>query len=181
MLRGVNVGGNNKIKMEDLRALCADLGCSDVQTYVNSGNAVFRSPAKGGSAKDRDALGKRIEAAIETTCGFRTPVVLRSAEELRRVVKGNPFPAYALSAPGKLHVNFLYADPGEARRQAVRAMKFDPEELRLDGREIYIYYPEGAGQSKLRWSVVDKALGTSGTARNWNTVLKLLEMAERLE
>jgi uncharacterized protein (DUF1697 family) len=174
MLRAVNVGGRNMVKMEELRGLCSSLGCSEVQTYVQSGNVVFCSGLK------EQTLQKRLEDSIEKAFGFRTLVVLRSSAELKAVIARNPFPAYARSAPAKLHVNFLYADPGEERRKLVRAMRFDPEEMRLEGREIYIYYPVGAGLSKLRWAPIDKTLGTAGTARNWNTVVKLREMAEGL-
>jgi uncharacterized protein (DUF1697 family) len=175
MLRAVNVGGKNMIRMESLRMLCTSLGCSDVRTYVQSGNVVFRYPGK-----DAGKLAASMEGGIEQTFGFRVPVMLRTTAELRRVVEGNPFAFYAESAPAKLHVNFLYTDPGESRREVVRAMPIAPEELRIIGRELYVYYPQGAGQSKLRWAPIDKALGTQGTARNWNTVMKLLEMAEAL-
>jgi uncharacterized protein (DUF1697 family) len=174
MLRAVNVGGRNMVKMEELRGLCSSLGCSEVQTYVQSGNVVLRS------GLEEETLRKRLEDGIEKAFGFRTLVVLRSAAELKAVIERNPFPEYPRAAPAKLHVNFLYADPGEERRAAVRAMRVDPEELRLEGREIYVYYPVGAGLSKLRWTPIDKALGTAGTARNWNTVVKLFAMAEEL-
>jgi uncharacterized protein (DUF1697 family) len=171
----VNVGGNRMMKMEALRGLCSSLKCTEVQTYVQSGNLLFRS-----AVNDMAKLGKRIEDGIEETFGFRVPVMLRTPDDLRKVIERNPFPEYARAEPGKLLVNFLYLDPGEERRQAARAMRFDPEELRFEGREIYIYYPVGPGLSKLRWAPIDKALGTVGTGRNWNTVVKLLEMAELL-
>jgi uncharacterized protein (DUF1697 family) len=176
MLRSVNVGGNNIVKMETLRQVFTSLGCADVQTYVQSGNVVFRH-----AGKATGKLAARIEDGFEQQFGFRVPVMLRSLDELQRTVERNPFPGYAHSAPAKLHVNFLYTDPGDTRREVIRSMPTAPEELRIEGREIYVYYPEGAGQSKLRWAPIDKALGTQGTARNWNTVLKLLEMAEALE
>ncbi len=176
LLRGVNVTGCNMIKMEALRAMCASLGCSDVQTYVQSGNVVFRS-----AAKDAVKLGKTLEDGIEKTFGFRVPVVLRSAADLARVVEQNPFPEQAKAEPSKLLVSFLYVDPGEARREQARAMTFSPEVLRFEGREVYVFYPVGQGLSKLKWGPIDKVLGTPGTMRNWNTVIRLLAMAEGLE
>lgn len=176
MLRGVNVGGNNLIKMEALRALCESLKCTDVATYVQSGNVVFRT-----AAKDIEKLRTKLESTIASTCGFAAPVVFRTVEDLQRIVSGNPFQQQAETEPGKVHVTFLYHDPGDTRRAAVRAMAFAPEEVRIEGREVYLYYPLGAGQSKLRWGPIERALGTAGTSRNWNTVVKLLAMGKKLE
>ena len=181
LLRGVNVGGRNMVKMETLRALCTSLGCSDVQTYVQSGNVVLRVPGKAGSAKTLAAFATRMEDAIEAEFGFRVPVVLRTAEDLRAVVKACPFPEESKAEPGKVQVTFLYAAPSATQLDAVRAMKISPEVMWVGTRELITYFPMGMGQSKLRWGPIDKALGTSGTSRNWNSVLKLLEMAEALE
>ncbi len=175
MLRGVNLG-KRRMKMDALRELFGLAGCSDVQTYVQSGNVVFRS-----AEKNAARLGERLEAAIEEQFGFAAPVVLRSTAEMRRVVELNPFPAQVLVEPGKVQVMFLYEDPGEAKRKLVRAMNVAPEELRVEGAEIFIYYPVGQGLSKLKWGPIEKALGTSGTARNWTTVCTLLEMGDALE
>ena len=176
MLRGVNITGCNLIKMEALRELCVSLACSDVKTYVQSGNIVFRN-----AAKDPVKLGKKLEDGVESTFGFRVPVVLRTESDLRTVVEENPFPEQAKTEPSKLLVSFLYGDPGEKRREQARAMTFSPEQVQFRGREIYVYYPLGQGQSKLRWGPIDKVLGTQGTMRNWNTVTKLLAMSAALE
>ena len=176
MLRGVNVGGHNQIKMDDLRALCASLKCRNPQTYVQSGNVVFES-----AQKDRLKLSQAIAGAIERKCGFRPSVILRTASELRVVVKRNPFSGRAGIEPGKLLVTFLAEKPGRAAAAALKERAISPEELHLVGSEIYIYFPNGAGRSKLNWSNLDKTLQTTGTARNWNTVTKLLAMAEALE
>ena len=176
MLRGVNVGGHNQIKMEDLRALCESLGLRDAQTYIQSGNVIFR-------ARERDLahLAERIGDAILSRCGFRPGVVARTATELRGAIARNPFPVQAAGEPGKLAVVFLSAEPdAEARRKAL-GINVGPEQFRIDGRELYIYYPNGQGQSKLTLPLLEKTLKTPGTARNWNTVDKLFEMAERLE
>jgi uncharacterized protein (DUF1697 family) len=121
-------------------------------------------------------LAQRIEDAIAERHGFRPRVTLRSREDLMRLVEANPFPHYAKSEPNKLLVNFLCEDPGEAKREAVRGMPFDPEEVWIEGREMIVYYPTGQGKSKLRWAPIEKIVGL-GTARNWNTVLKLIELA----
>jgi uncharacterized protein (DUF1697 family) len=176
LLRGVNVGGHNKIKMEALRALYESLGLLDAQTYVQSGNVVFRT-----KAKDLTQLAKQIENAIEHSFGFRPSVMLRTASELREVIARNPFAKRAGIEPGKLLVSFLGSAPSSADREAALQIKIYPEELRIDGRELYIYFPNGQGRSKLPIARIERTLKTSGTGRNWNSVTKLLEMAEQLE
>jgi uncharacterized protein (DUF1697 family) len=176
MLRGVNVGGRNMIKMEALKALCLSLKLKDPQTYVQSGNVIFNS-----GEKDLSKLGKRIQDAIEKTFGFRPGVMLRTAAELHDVVARNPFAKRSGVEPGKLLVNFLAADPGKEAREKALAIKIGPEEMHLIGREAYIYFPNGQGRSKFPWPAIERALGTSATGRNWNSVTKLLEMAEKLE
>jgi uncharacterized protein (DUF1697 family) len=174
LLRGVNLGGHHKVPMEVLRTLCESLKCQDVQTYVQSGNVVFRT-----SERDPAALGKKIENVIEKKFGFRADVVVRTPSELREVIARNPFKKRSGIEPGKLLVTFLATDPGPEIRNAVLEIKTNPEEVHLSGRELFIYYPDGQGRSKL-WAKVDKALRNAGTARNWNTVTKLLEIAEKL-
>ena len=175
LLRGVNLGGHHKVSMEVLRTLCESLQCRDVQTYVQSGNVVFRT-----SERDSSVLGKKIENGIEKKFGFRSDVVVRTPSELRDVIARNPFKKRSGIEPGKLLVTFLAVDPGPEIRNAVMEIRANPEEVHLIGRELYIYYPDGQGRSKL-WAKVDKALRNAGTARNWNTVTKLLEMADQLE
>jgi uncharacterized protein (DUF1697 family) len=175
MLRGVNVGGHNKIKMDALRDLYKSLGLRDTQTLVQSGNVVFKT-----DAKDPASLTKRIEDAIERKFGFRPGVTLRTASDLRDVLARNPFAKRRDVNPSKLIVTFLAAEPNRETRDEILEIKTSGEEILIDGRELYTYFPDGMGQSKL-WPAIDKALKKSGTGRNWNTVTKLLEMAERLE
>lgn len=176
MLRGVNVGGHNQIKMEALRALCEALGLQDAQTYVQSGNVVFRS-------KERNlvALTKRIEDAIEQGFGFRPAVIVRTTSELKAAIAKNPFARRRGIDPRKLLVTFLADEPSLDAQDRVLRIKAEPEELYIDGRQVYIYFPNGFARPKLSWVAIGKMLGTSGTARNWNSVTKLLEMAEKLE
>ncbi len=176
MLRGVNVGGHNKIKMDALKALCVSLKLKDPQTYVQSGNVIFSS-----SEKDLAKLGNRIQDAIEKTFGFRPGVMLRTMAELQGVVARNPFARRKDIEPGKLLVNFLASDPGKQGREKALAIKIGPEEMHLIGRETYIYFPNGQGRSKFPSAAIERALGTSGTGRNWNSVTKMLEMAEKME
>jgi uncharacterized protein (DUF1697 family) len=175
LLRGVNVGGHNMIKMDVLRALCESLGHCDVQTYVQSGNIVFRT-------KERDVakVAQKIEDAIEKKHGFRPDVILRTMAEMRAVVAKNPFAQRKDIEPGKLIVTFLADEPNSETKKAVLALKPNPEEIRANGRELYVYFPDGSGRSKLV-PVLAKVMKNKGTGRNWTTVSTLLEMAEKLE
>jgi uncharacterized protein (DUF1697 family) len=176
MLRGVNVGGHNIIKMEALRALYESLGLAGAQTHIQSGNVVFRA-----KEKDSARLAKKIGDAIERTFGFCPPVILRTSGELRQVIAKNPFVSRKDINPGKLVVFFLATDPGAEIREKILAIKPELEEIRFDGRELSIYFPNGMGKTKLSIPKIEKLLQTPATARNWNTVQKLLEMAESLE
>ena len=175
LLRGVNVGGHNMIKMDTLRTLCESLGHCNVQTYVQSGNVVFQT-----SERDAAKLAAKIESAIEKKHGFRPDVVLRTTAEMREVVAKNPFAKRKGIEPGKLIVTFLAGEPSAETKEALQALKPDPEELRVNGRELYVYFPDGMGKSKFA-PVLGRTLKNKGTARNWMTVTKLLEMAEALE
>ena len=176
MLRAVNVGGHNKIKMGALRALYESLKLRDAQTYVQSGNVIFRT-----DEMDIARLARRIEDGIQRKFGFRPEVILRTAAEMREVIARNPFAKRRGIEPGKLLVSFLTSVPGEEARERVRQMKCDPEELRVEGRELYIYFPNGMGRSKLSGAALEKTLKTPATGRNWNSVTKMMEMAEKLE
>ena len=176
LLRAVNLGSHNKVKMDALRALYESLGMRRVQTYIQSGNVVCNS-----RVKDLDRLRKQIETGIEQTFGFRTGVVLRSTSEMRDVIARNPFAKRSGIEPNRLLVDFLAGEPAADVRKKILQIKTAGEELRLDGRELYIYFPNGMGRSKLWPGLVERTLQTSGTGRNWNTVMKLLEIAEKLE
>lgn len=176
LLRGVNVGGHHKVKMDDLRTLYESLGFEDVQTYINSGNILFRT-----GARDTVRLRKRIEDAIESACGFRPNVVLRTPAELRSVIARNPFAARPDMDGSKLAIHFLAGEPSAAARRQAAAIDCAPEELHIGGCELFVYYTNGMARPKLRLPLVEKTLRTLGTSRNWNTVRKLLELAEELE
>jgi uncharacterized protein (DUF1697 family) len=176
MLRGVNLGPHNRVKMDELRALYESLKLREPQTYVQSGNVIFET-----DERDLIKLTKRIEGAIEKKFGFQSDVVLRSTAELRDVIARNPFAKRRGIEPSKLLVTFLAGDPGEEARVTVRAIKCAPDEVFIDGQEVYIYFPNGAGRPTLSWATIPKMLKVSGTARNWNSVTKMLEMAEKME
>ncbi|HEV2349829.1 MAG TPA: DUF1697 domain-containing protein [Terriglobia bacterium] len=176
LLRGVNVGGHQKIKMDALRALYESLGLRDARTYVQSGNVIFKT-----RERDIARLTQKIESAIERQFVFRPDVLIRTASELRDVVRRNPFAQRRGIDPSKLLVTFLARIPKAEDCVKVSQIKADPEELRIVGREVYIYYPKGMARPKLSWTQLAKTLKTTGTGRNWNTVTQLLAMAEELE
>lgn len=176
LLRGVNVGGHHQIKMEALRQLYESLGLHHAQTFIQSGNVICSAPAR-----DLVRLAKRIEDGIEESFGFRCDVILRGTAELRDAIARNPFAGRPGIDPARLLVTFLASDPDPEGCAKVLAMNTDPEEVRIDGREVYLYFPNGLARPKLSWPLIGKILKTTATARNLNTVNKLLAMAERLE
>jgi uncharacterized protein (DUF1697 family) len=175
LLRGVNVGGHNKIGMDSLRNICSSLKLRNPQTYIQSGNVVFSA-----AEQDLGKLARRIEGCIEKGHGFRSSVILRTTAEMRDVIARNPFAGRKGLDPAKLHVSFLASAPSAEERAKMLAINVGPEELRLEKRDLYIYFPDGAGRSKLP-AVLQRTLKIPATARNWNTVVKLLAMAEELE
>jgi uncharacterized protein (DUF1697 family) len=162
--------------MDALKALCVSLKLKDPQTFIQSGNVIFCT-----KEKDLTKLARRIQDAIEKSHGFRPGVILRTASELREAIAHNPFAGRNGIEPGRLLVNFLSDDPGKDARKQAQAIKTGPEELHIIGREVFIYFPDGQGKSKLPWSKIERVLGTSATGRNWNSVTKMLAMAEEIE
>ncbi len=171
LLRAVNVGGTGKVPKATLEAIYRILGFEDVRTYIQSGNVVFRTSARGVTP-----LAGRIETAIEGATGFRPQVILRTADEWRQVIANNPFAGREDIDPAKLLVMFLAAEPAARDWREKLESKRQGEEMHLVGRELYVYFPAGAGQSKLS-GAIERAVKTAATGRNWNTVLKLMELA----
>lgn len=174
LLRGINVGGNRKVPMAQLRELMEQLGHADVVTYVQSGNVVF-APADPGAAPEAVAAG--IEGALEEAFGFRPAVAVRTREQLAAIVAADPFAGVA-DHPSRYHVLFLSA-AGDAEALAeIDAAAFEPERFALRGRELYLWTPEGIGRSSLAQKLTERRIGAAATARNWRTVTKLLELAD---
>jgi len=169
LLRGINVGGNKTIRMAELKALYESLGFNGVTTYVQSGNLVFSA-----NSVDTSALVARIEAAIAQHFGFGVTVLLRTADDLGRILDHNPFPG---AEPARRHVLFLAATPDPVAAAALHPPVADGEEWRLAGQEIYLHYPNGSGRSKMTGAFFERALGMAATARNWNTVSALYDLA----
>ena len=175
MLRGVNLGAHNRIKMDELRALYESLKFEGPKTYVQSGNVVFRT-----KETNVEKVAKKIRTGIEKKFGFSPEVIVRSTDEMRKAIAATPFAGRDLE-PSKILVTFLAAEPGPEALAKMSDLKKYPEELHLRGRELFIYFPNGAGKSKLPWSQVERLVKVTGTARNWNSVVALLKMGEELE
>lgn len=167
LLRGINVGGKNKLPMKDLAELFAATGCRNVETYIQSGNVVFDAPA---SVARQAPLA--VSKAIEQQFGYRVPLVLRNGTDLAKIVAENPFLRQG-AAEKELHVYFLADQPAEAELDATRSA---PDEFILSGRQIYLRLPNGMGRTKLTNAYFDGRLKTVSTARNWATVLRLTAM-----
>ncbi|MEM5316886.1 DUF1697 domain-containing protein [Paraburkholderia sp. JHI869] len=162
LLRAVNVGGTGKLPMSELCAMCEALGFTRVRTYIASGNVVFESRLAEASVK------KKLEQSLEVYAGKPVGVVVRTAAEMGAVLRGNPFPA---AAPDRTVAIFLDTPPPADALDNVSGQQ--EEEFRLGAREIYVFYKDGIGRSKLKI-----AAAKAGTSRNMNTVAKLLEMAQ---
>lgn len=174
-LRGVNVGGHGKIKMADLEAAYAALGLKNVRTLLQSGNVVFSS-----RLTDRAALAKRIRQEIERRFDLETEILLRTLDEIRAVVERGPLLS-PRADPSKLLVMFLSGVP-DARGQSELLKKHEgPEMIEVRGPEVYLYYPNGVGRSKLTGGLIENKLKVAGTARNWNTLAKLIEAGSAIE
>jgi uncharacterized protein (DUF1697 family) len=172
LVRGINVGGHKQVAMAGLRDLCADLGFTGVRSLLQSGNLVFRA-----DPRDGVRLERLLEAETEKRLGLRAGFHVRNAREWQAVVEGNPFAREAKADPGHLLVMFLKDAPRTRDAEALRAAITGRETFRVRGRETYLVYPDGVGRSRLTHALIEKTLGTSGTARNWNTVLKLAALA----
>ena len=170
LLRGVNVGGANRLAMADLRALMGSFGHTSVSTYIQSGNIVLTS-----ARSDRAALAAEICAGIERAHGLSVSAVLRTPEELREALDTNPFTAEPEAT--KVLITFLSGVPAVADVEKLERDRFAPEQFELLGGEIFMHYPNGAGRSKMTLDYFEKRLRVNGTSRNLNTVAKLIELA----
>lgn len=173
LFRGINVGGHKQVKMDVLKKLHESLGFRDVRTCVQSGNVVFKS-----SNADTVKIARQIENAFERAYGFPAKVILRTSGELRAIVAKNPFHGQAGKEAKFLHVVFLTDRPDKKVTKEFLDGYSEPEEIHAADKELYIYYTNGAGRSKLTNTLIEKKLAVSCTARNWNTVTKLLDLVE---
>lgn len=172
LVRGINVTGRNMVRMKDLVKAFVSLGYTNVQSYVQSGNLVFDH-----GAADTGELARTIEGKIEKSLGISVKVIVRTARELEKIVRGNPFIKDPALQPDKLHVTFLAGKPGRAVVSAIGIKKEKNELFTVSGREVYLYCPNGYGRTNLNNAAFEKALGVSATTRNWRTTTRLLELS----
>jgi len=182
LLRGINVGGNRKVAMADLRAVVGELGHTDVSTYIQSGNVLFTAAAD----EDTAAMAQALAAAIAAKVGVGAPVVVITRDELSRIVDGNPFPAEP--EPRRVHAVMLSELPGRDLLDKLDAAaaasdaKGARDSVRVAGRALYLHTPDGFGNSELADTVIkivnSPKAGVTGTARNWGTVTKLLALCD---
>jgi uncharacterized protein (DUF1697 family) len=168
--RGINVGGKHVLPMQDLRDLLAELGCEDVQTYIQSGNAVFSASV------DLILLSAKITSTIEERFGFAPQVLLLTVERFAAIASDNPYPE-AEATPKILHVWFLTEKAGNLDIDAMNSIKAENERFTLTDDALYLHAPDGIGRSRLA-AKIDRHLGVSSTSRNWRTVRKLLDLAK---
>lgn len=171
LLRGINVGGHNRVPMADLRRLLSDLGHEDVRTYVQSGNAVFTS-----DRDDPDVVGHELRTALADELDVSPTVMVLPVEEFRAIADANPYPDEAATDPKKVHVAFLSAVPSDPGVFAFDPDEYAPEESTLLGRALYLHLPDGMGRSPLATDLGRRRSDVEVTVRNWRTVTKLLEM-----
>ncbi len=173
VLRGINISGQKKIKMADLKSLYESLGLQNVVTYIQSGNVIFNA-----DSEDKTELKEKIEKAIEEKYTFRVPVVIRTHREISNIINNNPLGPVDLQKDGtKVLVTFLSSQPTQDRVSGIQQYVTEPEQLFVVGKEVYLYCPNGYGKSKLSNAFLEQKLGVGATTRNWKSVLKLHELS----
>jgi uncharacterized protein (DUF1697 family) len=173
LLRGINVGGHNKIPMAGLRDLCAELGWQDVQTYIQSGNLVFTA------APGPPALETDLEEAILDRFGLEITVIVRAASAWAAYMDANPFPAATEREPNFVHMLLSKAPAAPDAAERLQERATTGERVALAGKALWIHYPNGAGRSKLSPALLERLAGSPVTGRNWNTALKIAEMVQK--
>ena len=169
ILRGINVSGKNKIKMEALKAMYKSLGFNNITTYIQSGNVVFES-------KPSINLAQEIEKKIADTFQFNVPVIIRTKEEINKVNAQNPFLNQVNIEADKLHVTYLSQLPSKESISTISTFNFSPDEFIIVGKEVYVYCPNGYGKTKLNNTFFEKKLKVQATTRNWKSTSKLGEI-----
>lgn len=172
LLRGINVGGKNKVPMQTLRELIGSMGGTGVRTHLQSGNAVFTH-----REEDSLLLTTQLERALDDELGLIISCLVRTAADLRRVIEANPFPMDEVNG-SRFLVVFLSGPPPLDKLATLDPAVYAPDEFRAGEREIYVNLPDGIRDSKLATHFTDRWLGMTASARNWNTVTKLLDLGE---
>ena len=167
LLRGINVGGHNKIAMSELKQALASVGYPEATTYLNSGNVIVNA--------DHTVAANTVSDLIESQFGLTIPVVVQTKSQIKTAIKNNPFSA---DEPKKLYVMYLNASVSVSKATKLDTDAFTPDKIAVKGRHVYVLYSENAWASKATIKVPEKAFGVTATARNWNTALKLVELMD---
>jgi len=175
LLRGINVSGHKKIKMADLRVYLEEIGFQDVQTYIQSGNIVFRS-----KKLPSDNLEILIKNKIQEKYGFGVPVIVITPDEINYAANNNPFEKNSAKDPKKFAVIFLQEQPSQENIEILKGYDYRPEEYVLTNKLIYFYAANGAGNAKMTNNFFENKLKVKATSRNWRTTHKLLEMVNSI-
>jgi uncharacterized protein (DUF1697 family) len=185
LLRGINVGGHNRVPMAELRSLCESLGLHDVRTWIQSGNIVFRADSSADSSGSDVApataadLELQLERAILDRFDLAVTVVVRSADEWLRYLPANPFPDASERAPNRVMLLLSKRTPNGSAARTLQERAADGERVALAGTALWIHFPEGSGRSKIAApSLLERVVGSPVTSRNWRTVVKLAGMIE---
>lgn len=167
--------GHNSIRMADLQALYRKMGYKDAETYIQSGNVIFSSMAD----LTPSQISSKIKRAIRESFNYEITVLIRKVEEMKKLKAANPFLNLENFDPSKMAVLFLDQEPSEAQVQKVINIDYPPDKFKVIGSEIFIYCPNGFGRTKLHTNFFERKMGVAGTGRNWRTINKLLEIAEK--
>lgn len=173
ILRGINVGGHNSIKMADLKTLYEELKCKDITTYIQSGNVVCGADG----SVSAEQFSKKVEKRILEKFGFNVPVITRTVDEMEQVLAASPF----INQPGvdaeKLHVTFLSESPQQSNIEAIKKYDYSPDKFIIAGKQVYLHCPVTYGNSKLSNTFFESKLKVTATTRNWRTINILVELA----
>lgn len=173
LLRGINVSGQKKMLMKDLKALYEGLGFANVSTYIQSGNVVFAS-----ENENEAEIATQIEQKIAEKYGFQVPIIIRKAEDLEKMRNAPFFEKEKAENPDAIYFTFLSAEPLQANQDKIVSANFLPDEYVIEGKEIYLFCPNGYGNTKLSNTFFENKLKVTATTRNWKTLNVLLEMAK---
>jgi uncharacterized protein (DUF1697 family) len=174
LLRGINIGSKNRIKMADLRTIFESMGYENVKTYLQSGNVIFDA-----DSDNETKIADRIEKKINKTFGFSVNIIIRTESELKDIVNNNPFIEENRTEIDKFHVTFLKEKPDKETVLNLDLNNNENEKFEVIGREVYLHLPNGYSRTKLTNNTFEKKLKTIATTRNWKTATKLLELSKK--
>jgi uncharacterized protein (DUF1697 family) len=174
-LRGVNMAGHNKIKMSGLAELYGKVGFRESETYIQSGNVIFTNEED----LPAEDITSKIEKAIQKKFKLDIAVMIRTPEEIKKIISINPFSGEENFDPAKMACLFMHETPSEGQISKIKDVHYHPDKFKIIGKEIFIYCPNGFGKTKLYTNFFEKKMGIAGTARNWKTINTILDIAEK--